>query len=41
MDSYQAYNTCDQLLTKIIQLHQREIENVNPANDGISRYLHP
>jgi hypothetical protein len=39
MDSYQAYNTCEQLLTKIIQLHQREIERVNPANDGISRYL--
>ena len=39
MDSYQAYNTCEQLLTKIIQLHQREIERVNPANDCISRYL--
>jgi|688.fasta_scaffold329338_3 hypothetical protein len=39
MDSYEAYNTCEQLLTKIIQLHQREIERVNPANDGISRYL--
>ena len=24
---------------KIIQLHQHEIEIVNPANDGISRYL--
>jgi len=39
MDSYEAYNTCEQLLTKIIELHQREIESVNPANDGISRYL--
>ena len=37
MDSYQAHNTCEQLLTKIIQLHQHEIETVNPVNDGISR----
>ena len=34
MDSYEAHNTCEQLLRKIIQLHQREIERVNPANDG-------
>ena len=39
MDSYEAYNTCEQLLTKIIQLHQHEIERVNTENDGISRYL--